>query len=617
MTFAMPKISRSTMISVLSIALVFAGIAHAGALKDPNSYANFQDVRIKDVNLDLTVSFEKKQLSGFAELSLDWKSKKARELVLDTRNLKIQSVQAIDANSRFTRATYQLHAAHKIYGQKLSIRLPTQPARVRINYQTDPSATGLQWLSPEQTMDKKHPFLFSQSQAIHARSWVPLQDTPAVRFTYRARVRTPKDLLARMSADNRSDDALDGDYQFRMPQPIPSYLLAIAVGKLEFRALGARSGVYAEPLRIAAAEKELSDTESMIEIAEKLYGPYAWGRYDMLVLPPSFPFGGMENPRLTFLTPTFIAGDKSLVSLIAHELAHSWSGNLVTNANWESMWLNEGFTTYVQSRIVEVAYGRERERMESALSEQDLLKELAELSPGDQSFRPKLAGRDPDDGLTSVPYDKGQWFLRWLEESYGREKFDPFLRLWFDQHAFQSVSTDQFLSFLDQELMAKYPGVVKQSDVLLWVDKPGVPGFAKAAQSEKFKAIDTLLAGAFDVEKLTTSWSTQEWLRYLNGLLARTMPVEQMQALDEKFKLTGYGNAEIAHVWYRLSIKNGYQLANSAMEAYLLEIGRRKLIVPIYSDLMRKDAARAKAIYAKARIGYHPITQATLDAIVR
>jgi leukotriene-A4 hydrolase len=608
-----------------SASWLFAAVALASqaicappkAVTDPNSYANFNQVRIKDLNLDLSVSFEKKQLSGFAELTLDWRQKGSREVVLDTRNLKIQSVQAIDANSRFVGVPFRLDSVHKIYGQKLTIKLPTQSIRVRINYQTDPTATGLQWLSPEQTMDKKHPFLFSQSQAIHARSWIPLQDTPAVRFTYKARIRTPKELLARMSADNRADDARDGDYSFRMPQPIPSYLLAIAVGNLEFRSLGERSGVYAEPLRIEAAAKELADTESMIDIAEKLYGPYAWGRYDMLVLPPSFPFGGMENPRLTFLTPTFIAGDKSLVSLIAHELAHSWSGNLVTNANWESMWLNEGFTTYVQSRIVEVAYGRERERMETALSEQDLKAEMAEMAPADQTFRPKLAGRDPDDGLTSVPYDKGQWFLRWLEESFGRDKFDPFIRAWFDKHAFQSVSTDQFLVFLDQELLRKNPGVVKKAEVLLWVDKPGIPAFASRAESAKFKAIDALLAADFDVSKVDAKWSTQEWLRYLNGLLAKDLSAENMANLDANFKLTGYGNNEVTHVWYRLAIKNSYEPADQALESYLLEIGRRKLIVPIYTDLMGKDSKRAKAIYAKARAGYHPITQATLDGVVQ
>ena len=594
----------------------------SAALTDPNSYANFNEVRVKDLRLDLAVSFDQQRLSGFAELELDWKTPAAKTLVLDTRALEIESIYAIDSHSNFKPARFRLGAKHKFYGQKLTIELPGRSPRVRIVYRTVPAASGLQWLTPAQTLGKIEPFLFSQSQAIHARSWIPLQDTPAVRFTYSAHVRTPVGLLARMSANNDSDDKPDGDYRFAMPQPIPSYLLALAVGKLEFRALGARSGVYAEPGRIEAAAAELTDTESMIEIAEKLFGPYRWGRYDMLVLPPSFPFGGMENPRLTFLTPTFIAGDKSLVSLIAHELAHSWSGNLVTNANWESIWLNEGFTTYVQSRIVEVAYGPERERMETALAEQDLLVELSETPPADQTFRPKLAGRDPDDGLSGVPYDKGHWFLRWLEESFGREDFDPFLRSWFDAHAFQSVVTDQFLAFLNAELVAKHPGVVTQAQIDQWVNKPGIPPFAKAAVSSKFTEIDRLIA-AFNSDKVQSNalpaktWSTQEWLRFLHGINETEQAAAKLAALDASFKLTGYGNNEVAHVWYLIAIKNTYTKAGAALESYLLSIGRRKLIVPLYKDLYAKDPARAKAIYAKARPGYHPIAQVSLDELLK
>ena len=599
----------------------------SAALTDPNSYANFNDVRVKNVHLDLVVSFDQQRLSGFAELELDWKTRSAKTLVLDTRALEIESIYVIDSQSNFKPARFRLGARHKIYGQKLTIELPERNPRVRIVYRTAPAASGLQWLTPEQTLGKTEPFLFSQSQAIHARSWVPLQDTPAVRFTYSAHVRTPVGLLARMSANNDSADKPDGDYRFAMPQPIPSYLLALAVGKLEFRALGARSGVYAEPGRIAAAAAELTDTESMIDIAEKLFGPYRWGRYDMLVLPPSFPFGGMENPRLTFLTPTFIAGDKSLVSLIAHELAHSWSGNLVTNANWESMWLNEGFTTYVQSRIIEVAYGPERERMETALSEQDLLAELSETPPADQTFRPNLKGRDPDDGLSAVPYDKGHWFLRWLEDSFGRKDFDPFLRSWFDAHAFQSVGTDQFLAFLNAELLAKHPGVVTQAQINQWVDGPGIPPFAKAAVSTKFIEIDRLIA-LFNSDKFNSDktlsdklpakeWSTQEWLRFLHGINETEQPLAKLAALDARFKLTGYGNNEVTHVWYLIAIKNGYAKADAALEAYLLSIGRRKLIVPLYRDLYAKNPVRAKAIYAKARPLYHPIAQVTLDALLK
>jgi leukotriene-A4 hydrolase len=608
-------------------------VASAFAVTDPNSYANFHEVQVKRLNLDLTTSFEQKSLSGFAELSLDWKNTASRTLVLDTRALTITQIFGVDEQSRFVPLKFQVHKAHPIYGNKLTITFKKQLPRVRIVYATSPDATGLQWLDKEQTQGKQDPFLFSQGQAIHTRSWLPLQDTPAVRFTYRARIRTPVGLTARMSASNDPNDMTDGDYRFEMPQAIPSYLLAIAVGKLEFRSLGARTGVYAEPQRIQAAAAELTDTEKMVEIAEELYGDYRWGRYDMLVLPPSFPFGGMENPRLTFLTPTFIAGDKSLVSLIAHELAHSWSGNLVTNANWESIWLNEGFTTYVQSRIVEKAYGRERERMETALSEQDLAAELQELDPQDQTFRPKLAGRDPDDGLTGVPYEKGQWFLRWLEESFGREQFDPFVRAWFDSHAFQSVGTDQFLAFLEKELIAKHPGKVSMAQVMQWVDQPGVPSFAAQAQSENFTRVDQLIkqynGGDLSAAQLAEStgsganikFSTQEWLRLLNGFNKQAQSVDKLKALDAQFNFSATGNNEVVFAWLMLCLKNNFAAVDTApgqrLEKHLLEIGRRKLILPIYAELHSKDPARAKAIYQRARAGYHPIARTSIEALLK
>ena len=585
---------------------------------DPHSYANFEQVRVRELKLDLDVSFESRQLSGFAELRLEWADPAARSLHLDTRDLAISQIYGIDADAKYTPLRYTLAPASPLFGSKLSVRFPQQWTRVRIHYRTSPAASGLQWLSPEQTLGKTEPFLFSQSQAIHARSWIPLQDTPSVRFPYSAHIRTPKGLLARMSADNRADDAPDGDYQFRMPQAIPSYLMALAVGRLEFRELGPRSGVYAEPGRIEAAAKELVDTEEMIALTEKMFGPYRWGRYDLLVLPPSFPFGGMENPRLTFLTPTFIAGDRSLVSLIAHELAHSWSGNLVTNATWASFWLNEGFTTYVQSRIVEAKFGSERERMETMLSERDLRAELKDLPAADQRLRLDLVGRDPDEGLTAVAYDKGHWFLRWLEEKFGRARFDVFLRGWFDEHAFQSVTTDDFLKYLRAKLLEPNPGLVSEADLLTWLDAPGIPAFARPAVAAKFSAVDSararwLKSGNADALP-AKNWSSQEWLYFLNALEAPG--AEVMAKLDAAFALTKTGNNEIAHAWFKLAIANNYRAADAALERYLLSIGRRKLIVPLYEELLKsqRGSATAKRIYAQARPGYHPITQGTLDA---
>ena len=608
---------------VLIALLALLMTSTAAAKPDPHSYANFDQVRVTAAHLYLDVSFERRELTGFVELSLDRRDPAARELLLDTRDLKIDGVLAIGAEQGYRKAAFKLGAHDPIFGRPLRIDLPEDATRVRISYHTTPEASGLQWLEPALTAGKKQPFLFSQSQAIHARSWVPIQDTPAVRFTYTAHITTPKGLLARMSANNNPRDAADGDYRFIMDQPIPSYLLAIAVGELKFAPLGKRAGVYAEPVTLDAAASEFVDTERMIEITEKLYGPYRWGRYDLLVLPPSFPFGGMENPRLTFVTPTIIAGDRSLVALIAHELAHSWSGNLVTNAGWNHFWLNEGFTVYVENRIVEEAFGVDRADMERELSEHELEAEMQELTPADQHLRLDLSGRDPDDGLTAVAYTKGMTLLRFLEQRFGREVFDPFLRSWFDANAFGTVTTDDFLAFLKRELLDQHPGKVSGEEIASFVDGPGYPQVAPRTRAARFVVIDAAraewLAGQSPLDALDPKgWSTQEWMRFIEGLPATTSS-DQLGALDQRFKFSAAGNSEVAFAWYVKAIEHDYRAAFPALEDFLTRIGRRKFVLPLFTGLMKNPAqqAFAREVYAKARPGYHPITRGSVDAVVK
>ncbi|MDX1583960.1 MAG: M1 family aminopeptidase/hydrolase, partial [Thermoanaerobaculia bacterium] len=421
---------------------------------DPHSYSNPDEVVVRHLSLDLDVDFDRKVLDGLAELRIENLGESDR-IVLDTRDLDILGVKLDDG----TETEWYLGEGDPHLGRPLVVRLEPGTTGISIRYETSPEAAAVQWLSPEQTLGKTDPFLFTQSQAILARTWIPIQDTPGVRMTYDATVRVPEGLLALMSAENPTEDDPSGLYEFEMPQAIPSYLLALAVGDLEFRALGPKSGVYAEPPMIERAAWELADTPEMIEAAEALYGEYRWGRYDVLILPPSFPFGGMENPRLTFATPTIIAGDRSLVSLIAHELAHSWSGNLVTNATWDDFWLNEGFTNYFTSRIMEAVYGREYAEMLALLSMQDLQEEIEELGPEspDTYLKLDLEGRDPDEGMTDIAYEKGYFFLRLLEETFGREVFDDFLRRYFDRFAFHSMTTEGFVQYLEEELIERYP----------------------------------------------------------------------------------------------------------------------------------------------------------------
>jgi aminopeptidase N len=503
--------------------------------------------------------------------------------------------------------------------------MPPGADRARITYASSPDARGLQWLTAAQTAGRAHPFLFSQAQAIQARSFIPLQDLPGVRVTYDATLHVPKELVAVMAAEMTPGTAGTGVFTFKMPQPIPSYLIAIAIGDLKFTSMGARTGVWAEPATVEAAAREFEDTEKMIAATEALYGPYRWGRYDLLVLPPSFPFGGMENPRLTFATPTVIAGDKSLVSLIAHELAHSWSGNLVTNATWPDFWLNEGFTTYLERRIVEAVYGRPRADMEAMIGISDLADSRSTLTvPRDKTLLPDMTGRDPDDAYSSVPYEQGALFLTFLEAKYGRTTFDAFVKRWFDSHAFKAATTDEFLAFLKAELMDKQPGVVTDAQVQEWLHAEGVPAFAVLATSDALvkveKARDAFLAGGTPRALAETSraWSAQEWIHFVDSL-PRTLTPAQVRALDGQFSFTKSTNSEIAHAWFRLAIATKYKTAYAAMEEYMVRIGRRKLIVPLYRDLAATPEGKVMAakIFARAKDGYHSMAKSAVEVLLK
>ncbi|MEE8367318.1 MAG: M1 family aminopeptidase/hydrolase, partial [Thermoanaerobaculia bacterium] len=385
----------------------------AGELIDAHSFSRPNSVVVTHLNLSLEVDFDSQRLVGRASWNID-NLGGASSLHLDSRDLDIRRV-SLDQGEE---TTFELREPVALLGSELVIQIKPETKVVHIDYASQPQAEAVQWLAARQTAGGKHSFLFTQSQAILARTWVPCQDSPGVRFTYDAEIKVPAPLLAVMSASNPVTANPDGVYRFSMPQTIPSYLLALAVGDLRFSPIGPRSGVYAEPSVVDSAAWEFGEVESMIDAAEALYGPYRWDRFDILVLPPSFPFGGMENPRLTFATPTILAGDRSLVSLVAHELAHSWSGNLVTNKTWNDFWLNEGFTSYFENRIMESVKGAEYAEMLRTLSLQDLAEELATQSPDspDTHLLLDLRGRNPDDGMTAIAYDTGAALLRLLEE---------------------------------------------------------------------------------------------------------------------------------------------------------------------------------------------------------
>ncbi|MDQ3674038.1 MAG: M1 family metallopeptidase [Gemmatimonadota bacterium] len=590
---------------------------------DPHSYARPAHARVTHVSLDLTPDFASRRIAGAARLTVA-RAPGADSVVLDVRDLTIKRVTDASGNV----LGHRTGATKQFLGAPLSIALPTRGDVVVIDYETSPEAAAVQWLSPEQTSGKRLPFMFTQGQAILTRTWIPTQDGPGIRQTYDAAIRVPAGMRAVMSADHvgegtERDAQGRAVYRFRMDKRIPPYLIALAVGDIAFRPIGTRTGVYAEPAVVDRAAAEFSEVDRMIETAERLYGPYRWGRYDILVLPPSFPFGGMENPTLTFATPTILAGDKSLVSLVAHELAHSWSGNLVTNANWDDFWLNEGFTTYIEHRLMEALRGKQYADMLRELGRQgmqDAVQEAGGPQAPDTRLHLDLSGRDPDAGLTDIAYEKGAAFLETVESVVGRDRLDAFLRDYFDRFALQPMTSEMMLAYMREKLFRS--GEEDRISPTTWIYQPGIPANIPAVRSDAFRAVerrvDSWKAGAAIPVAATSSWSTHEWLHFLRTL-PDTIPAARMAELDATFRLTSSGNSEILFAWLRKAIANRYEPAFPALDRFLTSQGRRKFLAPLYTDLAKTEWGRAMAanIYRRARPTYHSVAVGTIDAILK
>lgn len=612
--------------------LLMLAAAQAATAADPHSYAEPDRFLVRHVSLALTADFESRRLEGSAELTVEQLDPYASEFMLDTRDLEIRSVHLIEPGGGSQVLAFTLGPRDPILGSKLAIRFQKCCAamsqmRIRIAYRTSPDATALQWLDPAQTFGA-HPYMYSQGQSIHTRSWIPLQDTPAVRVTYDALIRTPAALVAVMSAARveRPDDG-GGVYRFEMKQPIPSYLMALAIGDLRFRSLDERVGVWTEPSQLDAAAREFADLPRMVEAGERMAGPYRWERYDLLIMPRAFAYGGMENPRLSFISPSVVAGDRSLISLIVHELAHSWSGNLVTNATWNDFWLNEGFTTYLERRLVETLYGERRARMEDAIGYESLRQAIEDAKvaglPQDAALRLDLAGRDPDEGVSDVAYEKGRWFLGFLESRFGRPAFDAFLRGYFDAHAFQSMTTEGFRAWLLAHLGKPGAPAIPVAVIDEWLYGSGMPASAPDVPQGVFEALDRAAAdwraGRLATERLPVQdWVPQEWVRFL-GEQPADLEHSRLAELRSRFGLGAEGNAEIALAWLSLVVRTGYEPAYPDLERFLLATGRYRLVVGLFRELSRTPAGLelGRRIYIKARPGYHATIRQAVERLVQ
>jgi leukotriene-A4 hydrolase len=597
----------------LTITMVLSAFNSFSA-NDLHSFAKPKEAVITNLSLSIEVDMDKQIISGVANYTIE-KSANATLIWFDTKQLNIEKV-LLNENIK---TNFQLSPEKPFLGRGLSVNITAETKTVSIYYSTTKESAALQWLTPEQTEGKNAPFLFTQGQAILTRTWIPIQDSPGIRFSWDAKVKVPPTLLAVMSAQNPKQKNETGEYTFRMVEPVPAYLIALAVGDLHFITLSERTGVYAESDMVGKASDELMEMEQMLVSAEKLYGTYQWGRYDVIVLPPSFPFGGMENPRLTFATPTIIAGDRSLISLVAHELAHSWSGNLVTNATWDDFWLNEGFTVYFERRIMESISGKEYADMLAVLGYQDLLETVVDL--GDTSSATKLklnlTDKDPDDGMSDIAYEKGYFFLQYLENILGRTSFDLFLNEYFKTYAFKTITTEEFLIFLNK----KFPGKLDPSQIDEWIYKPGLPKTLNKPVSLRFDLVDQELSRfaeqSIKAEKLITkNWSTHEWIRFIRKLPA-TLPMNKMIELDNALSFTQSKNAEIQFAWFMQAIQHDYAKADDAIISFLSSIGRRKFVLPLYKALFSnsRTAQLAKDTYVKLKTGYHSVTQQSVDEV--
>lgn len=593
---------------------------------DEFTFARPQEARVTHISLDLNLDFAAKEVAGKATLDVE-AAKDAKEIVLDSDGLRIAGV----ADAAGKALEWKTGESVEDKGEPLTVQLPAAPAtgarKIVITYKSAPEAEALQWLAPEQTAGGKHPYLFSQGQAILNRSWIPTQDSPGIRQSWDARINAPAELKVVMSGilEGEAEPAGEGrhTFKFRMDKPVAPYLIALAAGNIEFRELGERSGVWTEPETMEAAAAELVDTEKMIDAADELYGEYRWGRYDMIVLPPAFPYGGMENPVMTFLTPTFIAGDRSLTGLVAHELAHSWSGNLVTYASWRDGWLNEGVTSYLENRITEEVFGQERAMQERALgfaSIEEMIEEKGATSPLTALRTP--AGTSPFDTDSTATYEKGALFLHTVETIVGREKFDPWLRSWFDRHAFQPATSEMFLADLRANLIK---GDAKLEAALMldqWVYAAGLPTNAAKPDAQAFAEVDRAVAtyaGAGTVPGAAwKEWSAAEQMRFLQEL-PEARSTEQLDALDQALGVSRTGNNEVRFLWLKLALANRYDPAIPQAEQFLARVGRNKFVTPLYKVLSEQGAwgmAVARPLYQRTRGGYHSYTRGNIDEIM-
>ncbi|KAG2191809.1 hypothetical protein INT47_011933 [Mucor saturninus] len=602
---------------------------------DLSSQANIDQVKTTHLHLNWNVDFKSQILYGNVVLDLVTSVENVNKVVLDTSYLDIQSVTLGENES----LKYQVAERYADLGSALTIDVPViektgTQFQLTIQYATTEKCTAVQFLTPEQTLGGKHPYLFSQSEPIHGRAMIPCQDSPSVKVTYSASVKS--DLPVVMSAlQTGIDDEHDGTktYHFRQNTTIPSYLIAIAVGNLVGREIGPRSSVWCEPEMIDAAAWEFADTELFVATGEDLLTPYEWGRYDLLVLPPSFPYGGMENPCLTFVTPTLLAGDKSAVNVIAHEISHSWMGNLVTTNSWKHYWLNEGWTVFIERKILGRLHG-EATRQFEALSGLKSLQESVDLFGPDSLktvLNPDLrGGANPDDFFSKVPYEKGFNFLYHIEKVVGGPSiFEPYMKAYVKHFASTSISTQDWQEFLFAYMEETHgPSMVEKLNTIdfdAWINKPGMPPvdpqfdtsladacYDLAKRWDEARDTDLSQFSSKDIE----DFSASQKIVFLERLTdAKPLAHALIVKMDELYNLTSNHNADLRLRWQQICLMSSYEPIYPEVVKFVTEQGRMKFVRPLYRLLHEADNGAQLAVdtYLAHKSFYHPIAAQLIE----
>ena len=592
-----------------------AGWHGHAAPADVFSFSEPKKVTTRAVALDLTVDFEQRRLSGTARLEIENLSG-TDLLVLDTEALTIHSVKVDGAPAGWSFGTTTS------FGTPLRVSITPETRFVTIEYTTSSNASGLLWNTAQQSFGRQQPYLYTQNEPVSARSWIPLQDTPTVRLTYEATLRVPPGLLALMSAnENPIAPNESGIYSFRMPYRIPSYLIALAVGRLEFRSLDSRSGVYAEPELIEDAVHELGYVPAMMASAERIAGPYPFDRYDLLLMPPTYIVGGMEHPMLNFLHPfSVVSQNDPLVveptTLVAHELAHSWSGNSATLANWNDVWLNEGITSYLENRIMEDVGGIERGEHLWFADRQNFAGYAASVEDPAVTILHREVPH-PYSGFGMAGYVKGALFIRTLEDLAGREAFDAFLRRYFGAFAYRWVDHKAFLEFFRES----FPDPALQQSMKLeeWVYQPGLPSNVTAPASSQvwsraMSRASQFAAGASFESLAPATWREYELQPFLQ--LAQTSVRARMAEVDAVLGLSN--RVTPPAVWLLHAIAAGYEPANAGLERALARGGSNGLLLQLYTALAQTPSGRTRALdlFTRYRDRYHDAIEAQIESLL-